>query len=134
MLKIVFFRISSISVTCPHAQLRCRTPLKSYGYFSDLGECWGWDRSESTPCMIFRVKQIHQSMASKRTTRLSYDILLYGLTTLNKPKSREVSGIITQNIFNAAVPTHSDLRDYISDTTRSFRRMHAWRLPRFISR
>ena len=31
-----------------------------------------------------------------------------GLTTLNKPKSREVStndGIITQNIFNAAVPT-----------------------------
>ena len=32
----------------------------------------------------------------------------YGLTTLNKPKSREVStnnGIITQNIFNAAVPT-----------------------------
>ena len=32
----------------------------------------------------------------------------YGLTTLNKPKSREVStndGIITQNIFYAAVPT-----------------------------
>ena len=29
---------------------------------------------------------------------------------------------------------HSDLRDYISDTTRSFRRMHAWRLTRFISR
>ena len=34
-------------------------------------------------------------------------ISTYGLTTLNKPKSREVStndGIITQNIFNAAVP------------------------------
>ena len=34
--------------------------------------------------------------------------VVYGLTTLNKPKSREVStndGIITQNIFNAAVPT-----------------------------
>ena len=33
---------------------------------------------------------------------------IQGLTTLNKPKSREVStndGIITQNIFNAAVPT-----------------------------
>ena len=33
--------------------------------------------------------------------------VLQGLTTLNKPKSREVStndGIITQNIFNAAVP------------------------------
>ena len=29
---------------------------------------------------------------------------------------------------------HSDLRDYISDTTRSFRRVHAWRLNRFISR
>ena len=35
-------------------------------------------------------------------------ISTYGLTTLNKPKSGEVStndGIITQNIFNAAVPT-----------------------------
>ena len=35
-------------------------------------------------------------------------VRIYGLTTLNKPKSREVStndGIITQNIFNAAVPT-----------------------------
>ena len=34
--------------------------------------------------------------------------IVHGLTTLNKPKSREVStndGIITQNIFNAAVPT-----------------------------
>ena len=32
----------------------------------------------------------------------------YGLTTLNKLKSREVStndGITTQNIFNAAAPT-----------------------------
>ena len=29
---------------------------------------------------------------------------------------------------------HSDLRDYISDTTRPFRRMQAWRLTRFISR
>ena len=37
-------------------------------------------------------------------------ISTYGLTTLNRPKSREVStndGIITQNIFNAAVPTFS---------------------------
>ena len=33
---------------------------------------------------------------------------LYGLTTLNKPKSRQVytnDGIITQNIFYAAVST-----------------------------
>ena len=29
---------------------------------------------------------------------------------------------------------HSDLRDYISDTTRSNCRMHTWRLSRFISR
>ena len=28
------------------------------------------DRSQSTPCLIFRVKQIHQSTASERTTRL----------------------------------------------------------------
>ena len=36
------------------------------------------------------------------------DYLTCGLTTLNKPKSKEVStndGIITQNIFDAAVPT-----------------------------
>ena len=35
---------------------------------------------------------------------------LQGLTTLNKPKCKEVStnnGIITQNIFNAAVSTSS---------------------------
>ena len=39
---------------------------------------------------------------------ISRTALGHGLTTLNKPKSREVStndGIITQNIFNAAVPT-----------------------------
>ena len=41
-------------------------------------------------------------------TNLGIAKLSQGLTTLNKPKSREVStndGIITQNIFNAAVPT-----------------------------
>ena len=40
-------------------------------------------------------------------------ISIYGLTTLNKPKSREVStndGIITQNIFNAAVSTSSETK------------------------
>ena len=45
-------------------------------------------------------------MASKMAAKMLTQ--LYGLTTLNKPKSREVStndGIITQNIFNAAVPT-----------------------------
>ena len=37
----------------------------------------------------------------------------YGLTTLNKPKSRQVytnDGIITQNIFNAAVSTSVKLK------------------------
>ena len=37
----------------------------------------------------------------------------YGLTTLNRPKSREVStndGIITHNLFNAAVPTSSETK------------------------
>ena len=44
-----------------------------------------------------------------------YDVwldFLYGLTTLNKPKSRQVytnDGIITQNIFNAAVSTSVEL-------------------------
>ena len=32
---------------------------------------WGRDRSQSPPCWIFRIKQIHQSTASGRTTRLS---------------------------------------------------------------
>ena len=40
----------------------------------------------------------------------------------------EVDCLVKGNVY------HSDLRDYISDTTRSFRRMHAWRLTRFISR
>ena len=40
-------------------------------------------------------------------------ISIYGLTTLNQPKSKEVStndGIITQNIFNAAVSTSSETK------------------------
>ena len=40
-------------------------------------------------------------------------ISIYGLTTLNKPKSREVStddGIITQNISNLAVPTSTETK------------------------
>ena len=40
-------------------------------------------------------------------------IIIYGLTTLNKPKSRQVytnDGIITQNIFNAAVSTSVELK------------------------
>ena len=39
--------------------------------------------------------------------------VVYGLTTLNKPKSRQVytnDGIITQNIFNAAVSTSVKLK------------------------
>ena len=32
-----FFRISNISVPCPHAQLRCRTVSKKLWTFSDLG-------------------------------------------------------------------------------------------------
>ena len=39
--------------------------------------------------------------------------LLYGLTTLNKPKSRQVytnDGIITQNIFNAVVSTFVEFK------------------------
>ena len=40
-------------------------------------------------------------------------ISIYGLTTLNKLKSRQVytnDGIITQNIFNAAVSTSVELK------------------------
>ena len=65
--KIVFFRISNISVQCPHAQLRGRTVIKKLWTF--LGP-WGRDRSQSPPCWIFWVKQIHQSTAWERATRL----------------------------------------------------------------
>ena len=65
--KNIFFRISNISVLCPHAQLRGRTVIKKLWTFF-----WPWcrDRSQSPPCWIFRIKQIHQSTASERTTRL----------------------------------------------------------------
>ena len=45
--------------------------LKSYGHFSYGHFFWPWgrDRSQSPPCWIFRVKQIHPSTASERTTR-----------------------------------------------------------------
>ena len=66
-----FFRISSISVPCPHAQLKGRTVnWKLWTFFGP----WGRDRSQSQPCWIFRVQQIHHSTASgsmERTTRLS---------------------------------------------------------------
>ena len=42
--------------------------------------------------------------------------------------------LLSQMAQCAELGIHSDLRDYISDTTRSFRRMQAWRLTRFISR
>ena len=63
--KNIFFRISNISVPCSHAQLECRKVIKKLWTF--FGP-WGRDRSQSPPCWIFRVKQIHQS--TERTTRL----------------------------------------------------------------
>ena len=35
---------------------------------------WGRDRSQSSPCWIFRVKQIHPSTASERTHGLGEDV------------------------------------------------------------
>ena len=64
-IKNKFFRISNISVPCPHAQLRGLTVIKKLRTF--LGP-WGRDRSQSPPCWIFQVKQIHPSTASERMT------------------------------------------------------------------
>ena len=61
-----FFRISNISVPCPHAQFICCTVIKKLWTF--FGP-WGRDGSQSPPCWIFKVKQIHPSTASERTTR-----------------------------------------------------------------
>ena len=67
-----FFKISNISVPCPHAQLKGRTVIKKLWTF--FGP-WGRDRSQSPPCWIFRVKQIYPSTATERTTRLGCYIL-----------------------------------------------------------
>ena len=64
--KNMFFRISNISVPCPHTQLRGRTVIKKLWTF--FGP-WGRVRSKSPPCCIFRIKQIHPTTASERTTR-----------------------------------------------------------------
>ena len=66
--KVLLYKISNISVPCPHAQLRGQTVIKKLWTF--FGP-WGRDRAQSPPCWIFRVKLIHQSTASERTTRLS---------------------------------------------------------------
>ena len=59
---------SNISVPCPHAQVRGRTVIKKlWTFFGPSGR----DRSQSPPCWIFRVKQIHQSTASEKATRLA---------------------------------------------------------------
>ena len=63
-----FFRISNISVPCLHAQLRCRTVIINKKIWTFFGT-WRRDRSQSPPCWIFRVKQIHPSTASERMTR-----------------------------------------------------------------
>ena len=58
--------ISNISVPCPHAQLRGHTVMKKFWTF--FGP-WGLDHSQSPPSWIFRVKQIHPSTGSARTTQ-----------------------------------------------------------------
>ena len=64
--KNSFFSISNISLPCPRAQLKGRTFIKKvWTFFGPRGR----DRSQSPPCLIFRVKQIHPYTASERTTR-----------------------------------------------------------------
>ena len=53
------------------------------------------------------------SQAEKKLTTTYTFLYIYGFTTLNKPKSRQVytnDGIVTQNIFNAAVSTSVKLK------------------------
>ena len=72
-IKNTIFRSSNISVPCPHAQLRGRTVIKKLWTF--FGP-WGRDRSQSPPCWIFLVKQMHPSTASERTRRQRYLLFL----------------------------------------------------------
>ena len=81
--EFFFLRISNISVPCPHAQLRGRTVIeKLWTFFGP----WGCNRSQSPPCSIFRVKQIHQSTASERTMRLTVGLQ----ERLQKPRWRKI--------------------------------------------
>ena len=88
--------------------------MSTYVFFStnvsfDVAFCLNYSassmiRKQAEAALLF--SHLHKSnMAANR--------YIYGLTTLNKPKSREVStndGIITQNIFNAAVSTSSETK------------------------
>ena len=65
--KKVFLRISNISVPCPQAQLRGCTVIKICGHFSDLVVEIALSHLHVE---FLRVKRIHQSTASERTTRL----------------------------------------------------------------
>ena len=87
--KNCFFTINNISVPCPQTQLRGRTVIKKFWTF--FGP-WGRDRSQSPPCWIFRVKLIHPSTASERTTRQQYPCLKR-LLIFFPPKIRIVSAI-----------------------------------------
>ena len=96
----IFFRISNISVPCPHAQLRGGTVIKNLWTF--FGP-WGRDLSQSPPCWIFRVKQIHPSTASERTTRQPFihlfTVLKYLKTALENEYAWSLSGYV---IFSTA--------------------------------
>ena len=62
-----FFRISNISLPCPHAQLGGRTVIKKVWTFSNPGVKIALSHRYVE---FFWVKQIHKSTASERTTRL----------------------------------------------------------------
>ena len=61
---------------------------------------------------IYSSEQLEASSQAEKNNNYIY-ISIYGFTTLNKPKSRQVYtnyGIITQNIFSAAVSTSVELK------------------------
>ena len=80
--KIVFFGISNISITCPHAQLIFRTVIKKLrSFFGPSGR----DCSQSPPCLktlIFRVKRIQQSTASEEDNTARGDHAVHDLTVV----------------------------------------------------
>ena len=82
--KNSFVRIRNISVPCPHAQLRGGTVVKKLWIF--FGP-WGRDRSQSPPCWICRVKQIHQYTASERTTRQTYPLCWKGQSVFSNQEN-----------------------------------------------
>ena len=94
-----FFRISYISVPCPHAQLSGRAVIKKLWTFF---RPWGRDLSQSPPCWIFRVKHIlyiPPRLWRGRHGKCSLSVLTWILVLYRQHDINSLSASLLLNIF-----------------------------------